>query len=354
MVAGSGHRWRLVAGAVAVLATSLPLAAKASNPSAKRRASSYTGFPYQKGMNVWSWTPQGYAAPAMGAALRRLKADGVDWVSLVPTWFQATTKSSQIGPQPNFTPSDAAVSAAVRAGHALGLSVAIKPLLNVSDGAWRGAISPVNRAAWWRAYDAFVRHYALLAEATGADELVIGTELAGMSSETSQWEGLVRDVRRVYRGYVTYAALPQEYASIDFWGALDAIGIDAYWKLSEVPTTSVPALRSAWQPILSRLQATQERWSKPVVFTEAAYASQVGTATDPSSWTLSSVPAPAQQAAAYSALLEAIAPEAWMRGVDWWAWRQNNETLATDFTPEGKPAETVLKEAWVTKPGATH
>jgi len=306
----------------------------------------FGSLPYQKGMNIWSWTPDGYAAPAMRAALRRLVSDGVTWVDLVPTWFQPTATSADIAPLAGFTPTDAAITSAVAAAHNLGLHVVIKPQLNLADGDWRGSISPADPGAWWGAYDRFIVRYARLAARTGANELVVGTELVGVSQETSQWEHLIAAVRLQFHGLLTYAALPQEYHRIGFWGDLDFIGLDAYWELADAPTTNVRALVQAWQPILAQLGQEAVRWARPVVFTEAGYASQVGTATDPSSWTLSATPAPAQQAAAYSALLDALAGRRWARGVNWWAWRQDNESPATDFTPEGKPAELILRAAW--------
>lgn len=313
----------------------------------------YGSFPFQRGMNIWSWTSAGYRTAAFTAALHRLAGDGVQWVSLVPTWFQRTTSASEITPLPGFTASDAAMSSAVRTAHALGFKVIVKPQLNVSNGAWRGSVVPSSPATWWGSYDAFVLHYANLAARAGADELVVGTELAGVSSETGRWRALVHRVRGVFHGYLTYAALPFEYGRIGFWEQLDAIGVDAYWPLSKVPTTSVAGLVAAWKPLLSQLATAAARWDRPVVFTEAGYASQAGTATDPSALSLSSVPAPDQQATAYAALLEATADRPWFRGVNWWAWRQTNETSPTDFTPEGKPAETVLRQAWGRHPEAT-
>lgn len=309
-------------------------------------APAYRSFPYQRGMNIWSWTPDGYEAPAMRDALTELASDGVDWVDLVPTWFQSTPTSSELKRRVGYTPSDTAVAHAVRTAHALGLKVAIKPQVNVADHAGRSTILPSDPARWWRSYDAFIKHYARLAASTAADELVVGTELSGVVGDTWHWERLIRSVRAVYHGYLTYAALPYDYRRVKFWPELDAIGVDAYWKLSSKPSTDFAALVGAWKPILSDLAATSARWSKPVVFTEAGYASQVGTVTDPASWTLSERPAPEEQAVAYLALLRATSGKAWFRGVNWWEWRQDNKSIATDFTPEKKAAEEVLRAAW--------
>ncbi|MHB8339728.1 MAG: glycoside hydrolase family 113 [Mycobacteriales bacterium] len=304
-----------------------------------------------RGLTLWTWTPDGYSTASSDAALSAIASLGANQVVLVPTWFQSGIKANCFAPDPGFTPNDASVVHAMQQAHRLGLAVTIKPQVNLADGGWRGYIQPSDPAAWFGCYARFLDHYAALAQANGANRLVIGTELAGVSEYTAAWQALIAGARARFHGLLTYAALPFEYPKIAFWGRLDEIGVDAYWPLATAPTANVAQLQAAWAPIADQLAAASARWRRPVLFTEAGYASQGGTATDPSSWTLSSTPAPEQQAAAYQALLATFSGKPWFAGVDWWAWRATDDSPSLDFTPQGKPAAQVLRSWWAPAAG---
>ena len=170
--------------------------------------------------------------------------------------------------------------------------------------------------------------------------------MAGVSGATQDWRVLIAAVRRTYSGRLTYAALPFEYQKVGFWDALDFIGVDAWWPLSTGATADVATLRRAWIPIVAELGSAASEWHKSIVFTEAGYTSQHGTAAAPSSWNLSTVAAPAEQAAGYRALLDTFSAQPWFGGVHWWAWRATNQGDGLDFTPQDKPAESVLRTEW--------
>ncbi len=111
---------------------------------------------------------------------------------------------SQFGGGPAYggTPSDAAVRAAIADLKARGLAVTLYPMLLMDVPAdnpmgqpaypWRGRIAPegdvvadvaafVGGAGDW-GYRRFVRHYAELADEAGADALVIGSEMVGLTT----------------------------------------------------------------------------------------------------------------------------------------------------------------------------
>ncbi len=107
------------------------------------------------------------------------------------------------GPAYGGTPSDAAVRAAIADLKARGLAVTLYPMLLMDIPAgngmdqpaypWRGRIAPVAGAVapqvtsftgtsgGW-GYRRFVRHYAALAEAAGADALLIGSEMVALTT----------------------------------------------------------------------------------------------------------------------------------------------------------------------------
>ena len=309
--------------------------------------STATATAKQGGITHPSWWNDEYLSSASDRMLGEIASTGAGWVVIVPTWYQATRRGSVIAADPQKSASDAAVRHAINVAHELGLKVLLKPHVDLqNDSDWRGNIRPDDPDAWFASYRSFIGHFADMATSLGVEELSVGTELVGVSGQTSRWRSVIGDVRSRYDGPLTYAANFDEYASIQFWDALDLIGVDAYFELSSVPTADVGALGAAWQPIERDLAAFSARWSRPILFTEAGYTSQVGTATEPWNWLISEVPAPAEQAAGYEALFRTFWDEPWFAGVHWWMWDDfegGDEDQALDYTPRGKPAEGVLR-----------
>ncbi|MFG2144663.1 glycoside hydrolase family 113 [Streptomyces sp. NPDC048696] len=305
-----------------------------------------------RGMTLPSWSVDDYASSRAPAYLRDIASTGARWVVFTPTWYQRTTKDSEQHPTEE-TASDASLRRITDLAHKAGLKVMLKPHVDLVDGTDRAEIRPADRAAWFASYEKFITHYATLAQDTGIERLSVGTELAGVSGDLAAWRKVITAVRARYKKPLTYAANYDEYAKIPFWPELDVIGIDAYWPLASKATTDPAALSRAWQPIVGELAAFSGRQHRKILFTEAGYTSQRGTATAPYSWTVSKKDGSDEQAAAYRALLDTFAGRDWWAGVCWWMWDDwpdSGETPAKlAYTPHGKPAEQVLRERW-TKP----
>lgn len=156
-------------------------------------------------------------------------------------------------------------------------------------------------------------------------------------------------VRARYKGTLVYAANFNEYTQVSFWDALDLIGIDAYWSLSQQPAPKAATLQRAWQPIRADLAAFAAKNHRRILFTEAGYTSARGTTTRPYSWTISQTPDQTEQAAAYQALLTSFDNQPWWAGVFWWIWAappDTNDDHTLDFTPRGKAAEKIVRKGW--------
>jgi hypothetical protein len=304
----------------------------------------------QRGFAMPTYSREGYQSPQAARYLRQIAAVGAKWVQINPTWYQDQVHTSTIAATSK-TPSDAAVERVISVAHEVGLKVLLKPLLDVlpDGGTYRGTIRPDDRAAWFASYAAFIGHYAELAARLRVAEFAVGTELAGVSQDRAGWLGVVAAVRARYGGQLLYAANFDEYRRVVFWDAVDLVGIDAYWTLSRRPTADVSTLQRAWNPIVRELAAFAARTGRRILFTEAGYTSQRGSTTAPWSWTTSSTPDPAEQAAAYQALLASMDGQRWWAGVFWWVWAVPPGEKTSDplgYTPRGKPAETVVRRWW--------
>ena len=96
-------------------------------------------------------------------------------------------------------------------------------------GEWRGKLAPTDRDRWYESYRSFILHYASLAEACGAQEFSVGSELGSMQVDAERWRSLIATVRANYRGRLLYSANWDDYESVPFWRDLDAIGVTGYY-----------------------------------------------------------------------------------------------------------------------------
>ncbi len=106
--------------------------------------------------------------------------------------------------------------------------------------------------------------------------------------QLEHWRRLIRDVRGVYEGHLTYAANFDSYLDVAFWPELDVMGINAYFPLREA---SEPAdqrtLVRGWEKVWDEIQGVQSKLgvpSMPVVFTELGYNRRANCTVAPWAW----------------------------------------------------------------------
>jgi len=216
----------------------------------------------------------------------------------------------------------------LKEARARGMSILIKPHLGYwgSKFRWRGEIhfeDAVARARFWTGYTDWI---TTLAEIVGeADAFCVGTELDRMVEDPAPWRSLIAAVRARTDARLTYAANWDGYGRVTFWDALDAVGVQAYFPLSEEPDPDVALLEAGWERVLVPLRELHRRTGKPVVFTELGYNRSIDAAKTP--W--SDTPAASEDRAAAEALqarclrvgLEVIERESdWLRGAFLWKW----------------------------------
>jgi hypothetical protein len=305
-------------------------------------------FP-QSGAAAPLWDDNGYASAAFSTTLVALADAGASWVTLVPTWYQTDAEDSSIYPErPGRTATDEALLAAITQARSLGMRVTLKPHVDIVDGGSRISITPIDEGEWFASYTDMILHYAAMAEEEGVEQFVVGTELGGTSGNQSAWREVIAGVRDVYSRPITYAANHDEYEEIAFWDALDFIGVDAYFPLSEVPTTVISDLTRAWEPIVADMAEIAELHGRRVVFTEVGYPSQEGATVQPYNPSYSEVVSEGEQAAAVEALITAVSGEPWFGGFHWWMWfaESSDSAAALSYMPEGKPAGDILEVYW--------
>lgn len=178
------------------------------------------------------------------------------WVSLVVQFTQSNINSTSIVSADNLS----LLEETVKTAKGLGLNVVVKPHVDLSEDPlhWRGEIGKYFDSAswelWFQSYKSVVVK-TVAASCRGADALNIGTELTLTQSREQNWRDVISFARSVFPGILTYGANHNDEASINWWDALDWIGIDAYYPLGN--DSSVAALEqsstllwfcSVWRP----------------------------------------------------------------------------------------------------------
>ena len=311
---------------------------------------------FHRGAVLSSWDGTYGHRAGWEAQLARFERLGVRWIELLTFAEQPDIHAPRIRPDaPDRWPAEL-----VDAARARGFRIFLKPdvwsrqFYASGSKLWRGDIemtSEADRAAWCGEYERFIVAEARQAGRHGVEMFSVGLEYVRVTrTEEACWRRLIAAVRAVYPGLLTYSADGNhEMEHVRFWDALDVIGVNAYFRLSDEAQPNAGALAAGWTPYLARMAALARRHGKPIVLTEAGYPSVVGAATAPWQWpTGGEVADPGLQARAYEALLGACAGQAWCAGVYWWKWYEVPERHVPhshDYSPEDKPAEAIL-EAW--------
>lgn len=303
---------------------------------------------------------RGYGSPAFLRTLEEVQRLGGSWVSLTPFGRVADLSPTGVAMtfEAPFRENRRAMSRAVAQAHAAGIKVLLVPHLWVETGAWRGEIDPGSPGAWERwasGYTAFVREWAAFAEESGVDLLAVGVELRSWVTNgfAPSFSEVVREVRSVYGGPLTYAANWDDAEDTVIWGELDLIGVNAFFPLTESEDATPAELAKGGRAVAERVRALAERWHKPVVFTEFGYTTRQDPALRPWEWPdhmKNVVVDQAAQADAYSALLAGVIGEPWFAGAFVWRLYADPDDLSQEsewgFSPRGKLAELVLRDAF--------
>jgi hypothetical protein len=305
----------------------------------------------------------GYGSSAFDRAVIEASAMGATWVSL--TAFGRVADLSGAGVdltfEAPFERNRRDLARAVDMAHSRGLKVMIVPALWVESGAWRGEIDPTSDEGWerWAAsYGRFIRKWAEVAQATRAEMFSVGVELRSWvtTARAPSFARVVADVRRIYRGIVSYSANWDDVEQTVVLGQLDVIGINAFYPLADETGAPESKLAVGARRAAQDVRALAERWHKPVVFTETGYTTRPDPAVRPWEWpdAMSAVKVDeAAQAQAYRALLAPLLDEPDFAGFFVWRVYSDPDDVSQEapwgFSPRGKLAELVVRDAFAAR-----
>ena len=238
------------------------------------------------------------------------------------------------------------------------IKIMVKPQIWVWKGEYTGLIEMDSEEKWTileNTYSEFILIYAKAAQDLNADILCIGTELEKfVLKRPKYWRVLISEIKKVYKGKLTYAANWDEFKRVTFWNEIDYIGIDAYFPLSDKRSPSIKDLELGWQPHKDEIIRVQKQYGKSVLFTEFGYRSIDFTGKEP--WKSDRVAGNINleaQVNGLQAIHNQFWKEDWFAGGFIWKWFHAHDRVGggdnNRFTPQNKPAEEMLRSLYQQK-----
>lgn len=280
-----------------------------------------------------------------------------NWVSIV-TYVYGAMDTPEIGydlKMQRWGETESGIRHSIRLAKKNGMKVMLKPSVWFPDWGWPGDYLPddaVEWAKWESNYLDYILWIAQICQEEGVEMLCVATEHKKIAiTDPNCWRRIINQVKIVYNGPLTYAANWDSFDKITFWDALDYIGVDAYFPLSEEATPSVPSLQKAWQAPKQRIKAFAQQFDLPVLFTEFGYKS-VDSAMG-KQWLIQeiddAVPANHQaQINGYDAIFKEFWDENWFNGGFIWQWKAYHEYEGglnnNNYTPQNKPASDFVSD----------
>lgn len=241
-----------------------------------------------KGINFVSrpYTRAEYSTLAAKESMNNVKSTGANWVSIPIPLFLETTDSSD--PKPIYamlstfdrldeTPVDKEINYAVTLAKNKGLNVMLMPTIEINRPGFINSnlvgeeFAPYQARRWFQFYQESLVRIAKLAEENGTDMLCIGHNLKHLSYYERHWNELIKAVKEVYSGKLTYSAsTDMEFLKSGFWGKLDYIGLIADFDIEIAHNTEKDHVIEKMDKLITVADYMKKVWKKDVIITRAS------------------------------------------------------------------------------------
>lgn len=217
---------------------------------------------------------------------------------------------------------------------------------------WRGEIDFAKPEQWDRFFSDYTRWITGLARTCEREKiplLCIGLEYHRAVQQEAAWRSMIRQIRSVYHGKITYGANWDDFREVPFWDALDYVGILAYFPLCTIqqPDPNEETLRRAWQKWLGELSSFSQKTGKQIVFTELGYNESSEAAAHPWDYKTGGTNAEALQARCLRIALQETARAEFLHAVFLWKWFPNLPEREPENFDLRKPApRAAIQTVW--------
>jgi hypothetical protein len=224
--------------------------------------------------------------PAMAEAMDEVKQLGANAIAIHP--YALISEDGSIAGAGNSEPTH--VTTPLKWAREKNLRVMLIPHLGYwhTRFSWRGDITFDSDAEWDRffvQYTEWIRNMAQIAERFCVELFCIGLEYPQTEKSGHRWREIIREVRAVYHGAITYGANWDQIKEVTFWDAVDLIGVLAYFPLTQEKDPTSRQIADGWKPWMRTLESLSRDYGKPVIFTELGYNESAEAASTP--WTFS-------------------------------------------------------------------
>ncbi|MCF6360038.1 MAG: hypothetical protein L3J29_04670 [Cyclobacteriaceae bacterium] len=281
---------------------------------------------------------------------------GANWVALMPYGFIREGEKELIYNSERQWVSETieGIAKDIQLAQKSKLKIMLKPHVWIRHGAYTGDFELTEESDWKQfesSYQNYIVAFAKVAEQHNVELFCIGTEWRKfIKSRPAFWHQLIKEVRSVYNGKLTYAANWDEYPETPFWKEIDFIGVNGYFPLTETPKPTLEELELAWLPIINHLEEVSASNKKPILFTEFGYRSIEGTTIRPWESYTKVEPSMSEQSVALAALYNSTWEQPWFAGGFLWKWFNNHMITGgvdhTGYTPQNKPAQVIVKNQY--------
>jgi hypothetical protein len=174
---------------------------------------------------------------AYGSWLDHAARLGATDLELVVQWSQLDAAALEIAPSATMTVDDEFLGWLMDQANQRQLRVLVTPVIELEqpsspvaevqrpEGGPRRALVPAEAAPWFWNYHRFLLHYARIAEAHRAACFAVGADLPDALVQEAAWPNLIKDVRKAYKGKLSYAARWESFEAVPFWSELDEVAL---------------------------------------------------------------------------------------------------------------------------------
>ncbi|KGA97799.1 endo-beta-1,4-mannanase [Alkalihalobacillus alcalophilus ATCC 27647 = CGMCC 1.3604] len=307
---------------------------------------------YIKGM-TWGWvgTRGQWNTEEAKQSMTAMKDIAVNWTAIAFQGLQETAFSTEIDFKNDPVVTDDEVYWAIKEAKELGLNVCLKPVVNCKDGTWRAHINFFDLdvpcepkwSDWFKSYEAFILHYAKIAEETSCEMFCIGCEMVQTDRREKEWRELIRKVREVYSGPITYNCDKYQEGQVKWWDAVDIISSSGYYPID------------SWDEQVARIKGVVEQYDKTFFFMEAGCPSRTGSPNVPNDWNLNKGQVNEEAQDAYlNEMFTKTTDQKWINGFMLWDWPavlypKEEASKNDDYCMYGKKAEKTVRDFYLSK-----
>lgn len=292
------------------------------------------GIPFQKGMSFTTWENFSFTKEWVKTEFQNMKDIGIEWVGINHWWWQDYLNSTEIK-QDTWSDGYSNMTECFLYAKSIGLHVMYKPMLNIlKTYEWRSYIYYTDD--WMGNYTEWMVNNAIAAETGEVEVLCIGCEMGNMQVHSDGVREMIRQIREVFSGLLTYSANHDSFAFIDWYDALDIIGISMYTMMTITWDPSIDDLTSVWNGMYHELESLALKWNKPILFTEIGIQATDGSSMIPNDNQISQEKDISEMENYYLSLFRSkIWTASWFKGAYWWIWdsAQEGDPTLRGFNP---------------------